>query len=130
MSVPNRSEDRIDDPSSYEPRWVRRSQPIEAEQSTATRAPSTAPAITSEAAHRITNAPLMARGIGGYNIDLPPPKSHPLQGDAIKDARRQQSLEPQSVPEPPVQKERKSLARWHGWLSCVAIVAVIIGLAV
>jgi hypothetical protein len=130
MSVPNRSEDGIDDPLLYAPRWCR-SKPIAPEQSISTHAPSTAPVITSGATPRITNAPPMAPGIGGYNIDMPPPKARPFQGDvAIKDMRRQQSLDPQSVPEPPVQKERKPLARWHGWLSCVAIVAVIIGLAV
>jgi hypothetical protein len=130
MSVPNRSEDGIDDPLLYAPRWCR-SKPIAPEQSTSTPAPSTAPVIISGATPRITNARPMAPGIGGYNIDMPVPKARPFQGDvAIKDMRRQQSLEPQSVPEPPVQKERKPLARWHGWLSCVAIVAVIIGLGV
>jgi hypothetical protein len=84
------------------------------------------PSEAGEATPLITNAPPMAPGIGGYNIDLPLPRS---QGDvAIKDMRRQLSLDPQGVPEPPIQKERKRVVRWHGWLSL--LVAVIIGLGI
>src|SRR5262245_44342333 len=131
MSVPNRSKDGIDELSSYAPRWLRQSKSIALEQSTSTHAPSTAPGITGEATPRITNAPPMAPGIGGYNIDLPPPSPRPFQGDvAIKDMRRQLSLDPQGVPEPPIQNEQKRVLRWLGWLSFVAIAAVIIGLGV
>ena len=132
MSVPNRSEDGIDDPLSYAPRWVRQSQPVAPEQSN-TFAPSTAPVITktSGAAARITSTPPMAPGIGGHNIDLPPPRSRPFEGDvAIKDLKRRLSLDPQLVPEPPIRKGRKPVVRWFGWLSFVAIVAAIIGLGV
>ena len=131
MSVQNRSEDGINDPLSYSRRWVRQSKSVALEQPTSTQAPLTPPVITGEATPRIANAPPMAPGIGGYNIDLAPPRSRPFQGDvAIKDIRRQLSLDPQGLPEPPIQKERKRVVRWHGWLSFVAIVAVIIGLGV
>jgi hypothetical protein len=129
MSVPNRSKNGIDDPLSYAPRWVRQSQPIAPEQSTSTHASSAAPLITTGAMPRITNAPPMAPGIGGYNIDLPPPRSRPFAGDvAIKDMRRQLSLDPQGVPEPPVQGKPAPVVRWYGWVSLVAVMAVIIGL--
>jgi hypothetical protein len=53
---------------------------------------------------RITNAPPMAPGIESYDIDLPPPRSRPFAGDvAIKNMRRQLSLDPQGIPEPPLQ---------------------------
>jgi hypothetical protein len=77
MSVPNRSKNGIDDSLSHAPRWVRQSP----EQSTSTHASSTAPLITTGATPRITNAPPKASGIGGYNIDLPPPRSRPFAGD-------------------------------------------------
>jgi hypothetical protein len=129
MGAPNRSKNGIDDPLSYAPRWVRQSQPIAAEQSTSIHASSTAPVITTGATPRVTNAPRMAPGIGGYNIDLPPPRSRPFAGDvAIKDMRRQLSLDPQGVPEPPVQGKPEPVVRWYGWLSFVAVMAVIIGL--
>jgi hypothetical protein len=49
---------------------------------------------TSGAAPQITNAPPMAPGIGGHNIDLPPPRSRPFEGDvAIKDLKRRLSLD-------------------------------------
>jgi hypothetical protein len=132
MSVPNRSEDGIDDPLSYAPRWVRQSQPVAPEQST-TFAPSTAPVITntSGAAARITNTPPMAPGIRGHNIDLPPPGSRPFEGDvAIKDLKRRLSLDPKVVPEPPIPKERKPVVWSFGRLSFVAIIAAIIMLGV
>ena len=76
MSVQNRSEDGINDPLSYSRRWLRQSKSIALEQPTSTHAPLTAPVITGEATPRITNAPPMAPGIGGYNIDLAPARSH------------------------------------------------------
>ena len=132
MSVPNRSEDAIDDPLSYAPRWVSRSRPVAPEQPTSTHAPPTPSVITqtSGAVPRITNAPPMAPGIGGHNIDLPPPRSRPFEGDvAIEDVKRRLSLDPKVVPEPPIPKERKSVW-WFGWLSFVAIIAAIIVLGV
>jgi hypothetical protein len=125
----NRSKNGIADPLSYAPRWVRQSQPIAPERPNSTHASSTAPVITTGATPRITNAPPMAPGIGGYNIDLPPPRSRPFAGDvAIKDMRRQLSVDLQGVPEPPVQGKPEPVVRWYGWLSVVAVMAVIIGL--
>ena len=132
MSVPNRSEDGIEDPLSYAPHWVRQSQPVAPEQST-TCAPSTAPVITktSGAAARITNTPPMAPGIGGHNIDLPPPRSRPFEGDvAIKDLKHRLSSDPKVVPEPPIAKGRKPVVWRFGWLSFAAIMAAIIVLGV
>ena len=133
MSVPNLIEDGIDDPLSYAPRWVSHSQPAAPEHSTSSHAPSTAPVITktSGAAPQITNAPPMAPGIGGHNIDLPPPRSRPFEGDvAIKDLKRRLLLDPKVVPEPPIAKGRKPVVWWFGWLSFVAIMAAIIVLGV
>jgi hypothetical protein len=127
MNVPNRSEDEIDDPLSYAPRWVRQSQPVAPEQST-TFAPSTAPVITKTpgAAARLTNTSPMAPGIGGHNIDLPPPRSRPFEGDvAIKDLKRRLSLDPKVVPEPPIPKERKPVVWPFGWLPFVIIASII-----
>ena len=133
MSVPNRTEDGIDDPLSYAPRWTHRSGPVAPKQSTLTHAPPAPPVITkaSGAAPRITDAPTMAPGIGGHNIDLPPPRSRPFEGDvAIKDLKRRLSRDPKVVPEPPIPKGRKPVVRWFGWLSFVAIMAAIIVLGV
>ena len=111
---------------------MRQSQPTAPEPSATTHAPSAAPVITTDAAGTgITNAPPTEPEIGDYNIDLPPPRSRPFEGDvAIKHMRRQLSLDPQGLPKPPVQKEREPVVRWHGWLSFVAILAVLIGLGV
>jgi hypothetical protein len=133
MTVPIRSEDGIDSPLSYAPRWVRKSRPVAPQQSISTYAPPTAPVITdtTAAAPRTTNTPRMATGIGGHNIDLPPPRSRPFEGDlAIKDLRRQLSLDPEFVPEPPSRKERIPVVRWFGWLSFIATMAAIFLLGV
>lgn len=122
MSVPIRREEGIDSPLSYAPRRARHSRSVAPEHLTA-------PVTTSTngAAPRIANAPPMAPGIGGHNIDLPRPRSRPFEGDvAVKDLRRRLSLDPQLVPEPPILRVRKPLVRWLVWLSSVAVVAAII----
>jgi hypothetical protein len=122
MSVPIRREEGIDSPLSYAPRRARHSRSVAPEHFTA-------PVTTSTygAAPRIANAPPMAPGIGGHNIDLPRPRSRPFEGDvAIKDLRRRLSLDPQLVPEPPIPRVRKPVVRWLVWLSFVAVVAAII----
>src|SRR5262245_3341357 len=100
MSIPKRSEDGIYDQLSYAPRWVRQSQPVAPEPSATPNAPSAAPVITTDAAGPgITNARPTEPEIGDYNIDLPPPRSRPFEGDvAIKHMRRQLSLDPQGLP--------------------------------
>jgi hypothetical protein len=122
MSVPIRSEDGIDNPLSYSPRRARHSRSVAPEHFAA-------PLTTSTygAAPRIAKATPMAPGIGGHNIDLPRSMSRPFEGDvAIKDLRRRLSLDPQLDPEPPIQRARKPVLRWLGWLPFVAIVAAII----
>jgi hypothetical protein len=129
MSVPIRNEGGIDDPLSYAPHWVRHTP----EQSTFAHAPATKLGITdmSEAAPRITNAPRMAPGIGGHNIDLPPLRLRRFEGDvAIKDLRDQLSLDPDLVPQPRIRTGRKPAVRWIGSLPFVFIVAAIIAFGV
>ena len=91
MNVTIRKEDGIEDPLSYGPRRVCHTP----EQSTFAHAPATKLGIAdvSETTPRTTNAPRMAPGIGGHNIDPPPLRLRPFKGDvAIKDRRDQLSF--------------------------------------
>jgi hypothetical protein len=122
MSVPIRREEGSDSPLSSAPRRARQARPLAPEQFTA-------PVTTSTyvAPPRIASAPPTAPGVGGHNIDLPPPRSTSFEGDvAIKDLMRRLSLDPQLVPEPPIQRARKPLARGLVWLSFAAVVAAVI----
>jgi hypothetical protein len=122
MSVPIRREEGSDSPLSSAPRRARQARPLAPEQFTA-------PVTTSTyvAPPRIASAPPMAPGVGGHNIDLPPPRSTSFEGDvAIKDLMRRLSLDPQLVPEPPIRRARKPVARGLVWLSFAAVVAAVI----
>jgi len=66
MSAPVEIENRVDHPPSNQPQWVPQSPPVVPGPSTLTAAP---PVVVPE----ITNSPAMAAGIGGPNLDLPPP---------------------------------------------------------
>ena len=79
MSVTIRKENGIDNPLSYGLRWVCHTP----EQSTFAHAPATKLGIAdvSETTPRTTNAPRMAPGIGGHNIDPPPLRLRPFKGD-------------------------------------------------
>ncbi len=91
MSTPIRSDERIDDALQYAPRWAREGAPEES------------------AGQRLSNAPPMAPGVGGPNIELPPLHA-PFEGDlAVKELRRRMSLDPQLVPPPPIAMRRDSL---------------------
>ena len=55
---------------------------------------------------------------------MPLPRLRPYEGDvAIKDLRRQLSLDPDLAPQPPARKEKNSVAPWIGRLSLTAIVS-------
>jgi hypothetical protein len=87
------------------------------------RAPSIQPTITA--------TPPMAPGIGGPNIDLPPPRLRPFEGDiAMRDLRRRLSLEPDIVPEPPLRKGGEPIAPWIGRFSLVLMVAAVATLGI
>ena len=153
MSAPIRSEDGIDDPLSYAPRWARQSPPVVPELPAFTQPPATAPGITHAspatpgattapaAAHRITHAPPMAPaiadappmapGIGGPNLELPPPRLPPFEGDiAIKELRRRLALDPDIVPQPLIRIQREPLVPWIGRFSFVLILAAIVAFGV
>ena len=77
MSTPIKNES-VDDPLLYPPRWAPQSPRVVPGPSTLTTA---APVVP-----EITNSPPMAPGIGGPNLDLPPPRLRPFEGDvATKD---------------------------------------------
>jgi hypothetical protein len=101
MGVAIRKEDGIEEPLSYGPRWVCHTP----EQSTFAHALATKLGIAdvSETTSRTTNAPRMAPGIGGHNIDPPPLRLSPFKGDvAIKDRRDQLSFTQDLIPQPPI----------------------------
>jgi hypothetical protein len=72
----------------------------------------------------------MAPGVGGFNIDLPPPRLRPVEGEAaIEGTRRRSLFKPELVPQLPIQTKEKTTIVWVGRLSFVfgllAIVATI-----
>src|SRR5581483_6705371 len=97
MSSPVRSKDSADDPLMYAPPWVR------------------ACDATVRDATRLASPP-MAPGIGGFNIEPPPPHTPRFEGDRdIIEFKRRLSLEPELVPPPPsVQRRRRPFP--VGWL--------------
>jgi hypothetical protein len=155
MSAPIRNEDRsqdgIEDPLCYAPRWARQAPPVAPELSAFTPAPPTAPGIAHgsapapssaapTAAHRLAHAPSMAPtitdtspmapGIGGPNIDLPPPRLRPFEGDvAVKELRRRLALEPEVMPEPPIRRQLEPAVPWIGRFSVILVVAAVVTFA-
>jgi hypothetical protein len=70
----------------------------------------------------IADAPPMALGIGGPNIDAPRPTL--FAGDvAIKDLRRRLSLDPDLIPQPPIPTRREPMVPWIARLAFVLITA-------
>jgi hypothetical protein len=72
----------------------------------------------------------MAPGVGGFNIDPPPPRIRHIEGGgASEGTRRQLLLKPEFVPELPIQAEGRTSIAWVGRLSFIfallAIVAII-----
>lgn len=63
----------------------------------------------------ITDLTPMAPGIGGPNIELPPPRLRAFEGDiAIQDLWRCLALNPNILPQPPVQRPREPMLPWIG----------------
>jgi hypothetical protein len=78
-----------------------------------------------------TDAPPMAPGIGGPNIELPPPKLRPFQGDiAVQELRRRLSLDPHTELQPPVLQLREPLVPWLARISFLSMAAVTLALGV
>ena len=104
MSSPIQGNDRPDDPLLYAPRWVREGPPPQGTRRTGDIAKLTgAPPMAPDAAG-FTSSPPMAPGLGGFNIE---PPARPFEGDvAIKELRRQLSIDPNLVPEPPLRFRR------------------------
>ena len=106
MSAPFRSQYIPDGPLLYAPRKVRRLAPASLQASPSSDSPPTAP------------------GIGSARTDVPLPRLRPYEGDvAIKDLRRQLSLDPDLAPQPPARTRKNSVAPWIGRLSLTAIVS-------
>ena len=125
MSAPIRGEDWIDDPLMYAPRWAR-NRPPRPESSTPTRDISrltSSPPMAPDAAGMVSS-PTMAPGIGGFNIE-PPPKLTPFEGDvAVKELRRQLSLDPDLELAPPIRVRDNPLGPWLGRLLIVLLSAL------
>jgi hypothetical protein len=72
----------------------------------------------------------MAPGIGGPNLELPPPRQRPFAGDvAIKDLRRRLSLDPDLVPQPP-QSRLMPAVPWIGRFAFVLGSAAIVAFTI
>src|SRR5713226_643912 len=96
MSAPIGREDGIDDPLSQASPVAAPSPPVVPEPSRFINAPPFMP--------QIANAPPMAPGSGGFNLDLHPLESRPYEGgDAVEDLAHRLSHDPDLVPEPPIQ---------------------------
>jgi len=123
MSAPIRGDERPD-PLLYAPRWAREVPPPRPPVTPPTRDISkltSAPPMAPDAAG-FTSSPPMAPGIGGFNIDPPPRKVTPFEGDvAVKELRRQLSLDPDLVPEPPIRLRHRPPVPWLGRLSLVLL---------
>jgi hypothetical protein len=77
------------------------------------------------------NLPRMAPGIGGPNIDLPPPRLRPFAGDiAVRELRQRLALDPRMAPEPPVSQPRRSLLRGVARFAFAAIAPLTVVLAI
>jgi hypothetical protein len=124
MSAPIQGNDRPDPALLYAPRWARAAQPSRPQGTheghdiaELTGAPPMAPD-----AARLTSSPPMAPGLGGFNIE--PPPARPFEGDvAIKELRRQLSLDPNLVPAPPLRLRRRQ-PPWLAALSLVMLAAI------
>ena len=107
MSAPigdrEQDRDKIDEALLYAPPWARQRMPDDGR------------------AERFTNSPPMAPGVGGPNIDPPPPRR--FSGDVAAEALRHQlSLDPVLMPEPPIALRESS---WWGSLGRLAVMVVL-----
>ncbi|MEA2949118.1 MAG: hypothetical protein QOI40_4448 [Alphaproteobacteria bacterium] len=118
MSAPIRNEEPGDDLRQYMQRG-RLSQPGVPD--VPIRAPAKAPSIT--------DAPPMALGLGGPNIDAP--RQSLFGGDlAIKDLRRRLTLDPDMIPQPPSPATRELIVPWIARLAFVLILAGMVAFGV
>jgi hypothetical protein len=121
MSAPIGREDGIDDPLSQASPVAAPSQPVMPEPFRFINAPPFMP--------RIADAPSMAPGSGGFNLDLQPLESRPfVGGDAVLAHRL--SHDPDLVPEPPIQPGQKPVVARFGRLSFVVTLAAIVAIGV
>jgi hypothetical protein len=124
MSAPIKNENRVDDPLPHLPQWVPQSPPVVPGPSTLTTAPLVVPETGS--------SPPMAPGIGGPNLDLPPPRLHPFEDDvATKDMPGRWRLGQGFFRRRPVRTIGRKVA--GGWIDGVAfavILSAIIALSV
>jgi hypothetical protein len=113
MSAPvgNGRQDKLDESLMYAPTWVRQR------------------ALEDGGPSRRTESPPMAPGIGGPNIDPPPPR---FEGDATFEGdlaavalRRQLSLDPTIMPEPPVAMRQRGPS-WLFRLWLILMVAAVV----
>jgi hypothetical protein len=120
MSTPTKNEDRVDEPLSNPPRWMPQSPPVVPGSSLSAAAP---PAML-----EIANSPAMAAGIGGPNLDLPPPRLRPFERAAAANAMPG-SWQPDQdlVPHPPIGTTgRKAAGRAIGRSGFVVILSAIV----
>jgi hypothetical protein len=119
MSAPIRNDEAGDHPRLYAPLRGRQLPSVPPEATL--RAPAKTPSIT--------DAPPMALGLGGPNIDAPRPSL--FGGDvAIKDLRRRLTLDPDLIPEPPRQVTRELIVPWIARLAFVLILAGMVAFSV
>ena len=110
MSAPVRGTESDDKFLQYAPRWIREG---------AAGHPPSPPQ------REITNAPPMAPGLGGPNVERPPLPPR-FEGDiAIEALRRRMSLDPQAVPQPPIRLRRTSHIPWLGRLFAMCMLAAL-----
>jgi hypothetical protein len=124
MSAPMQGHDRPEPALLYAPRWARAARPSRPQGTRDNRDVAEltgAPPMAPDAAGP-TNSPPMAPGLGGFNIEAPP--ARPFEGDvAIKELRRQLSLDPNLVPAPPLRLRRRQ-PPWLAALSLVMLAAI------
>jgi hypothetical protein len=121
MSTPTKNENRVDDPLSNPPRWMPQSPPVAPGPSSSAAAP---PAML-----EIANSPAMAAGIGGPNLDLPPPPRLRPFGRSAAATAEPGSWQPDQdlVPQPPIGTTgRKAAGRATRRSALVVILSAIV----
>lgn len=124
MSAPLKNENRVDDPLSDLPRLVPQSPPVAPGPSTLTVVPPVMP--------EVANSPSMAPGIGGPNLELPPSRLRPFEGDvATKDMPGRWRLGQNFFRRRPIRTTgQKAAGRGIDGLAFVVILSAIVALSV
>jgi hypothetical protein len=66
-------------------------------------------------------------GVGGFNIELPPPLLRPFEGDlAVKELRHRLAVEREVIPEPQRAPQREPAMPWIGRFSLLVVVAAVV----